>query len=62
MFGKSILVSPVTKAMYIKPVVNGRDTIQAEDFSVRLNQKKLTCPLAPDWYRFLDRRKIFRGK
>src|SRR6188768_2657777 len=30
MFGKSILVSPVIKAMYIKPNVNGRDTTYVE--------------------------------
>jgi alpha-D-xyloside xylohydrolase len=51
MFGKSLLVSPVTNAMYIKPSVNGRDTIQVEDFSA-IKSKETYLPAGADWYDF----------
>jgi len=51
MFGKSLLVSPVTNAMYIKPSVNGRDTIQVEDFST-IKSKETYLPAGTDWYDF----------
>jgi alpha-D-xyloside xylohydrolase len=52
LFGKSLLISPVTNAMYIKPsVVNGRDTIQVEDFST-IKSKETYLPAGNDWYDF----------
>lgn len=51
MFGKSLLISPVTNAMYIKPAVNGRDTIQVEDFST-IKTKDTYLPASADWYDF----------
>jgi alpha-D-xyloside xylohydrolase len=51
MFGKSLLVSPVTNAMYVKPAVNGRDTIQVEDFST-VKSKETYLPAGADWYDF----------
>jgi alpha-D-xyloside xylohydrolase len=61
MFGKSIMVSPVTNAMYIKPVVNGRDTSFAEDFS-RIKTKETYLPTGSDWYDFWTGEKINGGK
>ena len=45
MFGKSILVNPVTSPMYVKPgTIAGRDTIKVEDFSeVKSKQTYLAC-------------------
>ncbi|MEP6674426.1 MAG: glycoside hydrolase family 31 protein [Ferruginibacter sp.] len=60
LFGKSLLVSPVTNAMYIKPAVNGRDTIQVEDFSV-LKSKKTYLPAGTDWFDFWTGEKFSGG-
>ncbi len=51
MFGKSLLVSPVTNAMYVKPAFNGRDTIQVEDFSTA-KSKETYLPAGTDWFDF----------
>jgi len=51
MFGKALLVSPVTQAMYVKPAVNGRDTMQVEDFST-IKSKETYLPASADWYDF----------
>ena len=61
MFGKSIMVSPVTNAMYIKPVVNGKDTSLAEDFGT-IKTKELYLPAGTDWYDFWTGEKISGGK
>jgi alpha-D-xyloside xylohydrolase len=60
LFGKSLLVSPVTKAMYIKPVVNGRDTSNAEDFSTS-KTKETYLPNGTDWYDFWTGEKLSGG-
>lgn len=51
MFGKSLLVSPVTNAMYVKPGLSGRDTVQVEDFSV-IKSKETYLPAGGDWFDF----------
>jgi alpha-D-xyloside xylohydrolase len=61
MFGRSVLVSPVTNAMYIKPVVNGKDTIQAEDFTT-IKSKETYLPAGADWYDFWTGEKFNGGK
>jgi len=61
MFGKSIMVSPVTNAMYVKPFVNGRDTSMAEDFST-IKTKELYLPAGTDWFDFWTGEKISGGK
>jgi alpha-D-xyloside xylohydrolase len=61
MFGKSIMVSPVTNAMYIKPIVNGRDTSFAEDFS-GIKTKETYLPAGSDWYDFWTGEKMNGGK
>ena len=61
MFGKSIMVSPVTNAMYVKPFVNGRDTSMAEDFST-VKTKEVYLPAGTDWFDFWTGEKISGGK
>jgi alpha-D-xyloside xylohydrolase len=60
LFGKSLMVSPVTKTMYIKPVVNGRDTSNAEDFST-VKTKETYLPASTDWYDFWTGEKLPGG-
>jgi alpha-D-xyloside xylohydrolase len=61
MFGKSLLVSPVTNPMYLKPAVEGRDTIQVEDFG-KVKMKETYLPAGADWYDFWTGEKIAGGK
>jgi alpha-D-xyloside xylohydrolase len=61
MLGKSILVSPVTNAMYIKPVVNGKDTLFAEDFST-VKTKETYLPASTNWYDFWTGEILSGGK
>lgn len=61
MFGRSIMVSPVTNAMYIKPIVNGKDTSFAEDFS-SVKAKETYLPAGANWYDFWTGEKISGGK
>ncbi len=50
MFGKSLLVAPVTEKMYVKPVSsNGKDTVYAEDFS-SVKTKQVYLPAGTSWY------------
>ncbi|MGZ3938238.1 MAG: glycoside hydrolase family 31 protein [Flavisolibacter sp.] len=51
MFGKSLLVNPVTNAMYVKPAVSGRDSFKVEDFSM-VKSKETYLPAGADWYDF----------
>ena len=51
MFGKSLLVNPVTNAMYMKPAVSGRDSVKVEDFSM-VKSKETYLPAGADWYDF----------
>ncbi|OKS85872.1 glycoside hydrolase family 31 protein [Mucilaginibacter polytrichastri] len=62
MFGKSILVSPVTSPMYTKPgTVEGRDTLKAEDFSL-VKTKQTYLPKGTDWYDFWTGEKLTGGQ
>jgi len=61
MFGKSIMVSPVTVPMYVQQVVNGKDTSLVEDFST-VKSKETYLPLGTDWYDFWTGEKISGGK
>jgi len=60
MFGKSLLVSPVTNAMYVKPTVNEKETIQIEDFSTT-KSKQTYLPAGVDWYDFWTAEKFSGG-
>jgi len=62
MFGKSLLVAPVTEKMYVKPVsVNGKDTLYAEDFTA-VKEKTLYLPAGTDWFDFWTGEKHIGGK
>jgi alpha-D-xyloside xylohydrolase len=60
LFGKSVLVSPVTNAMYVKPAVNGKDSVQAEDFNA-IKSKETYLPAGADWYDFWTGEKFAGG-
>ncbi|NII29303.1 DUF5110 domain-containing protein [Pseudoflavitalea sp. X16] len=51
LLGKSLLVAPVTRPMYVKPVINGRDTSLTEDFSA-IKSKDVYLPGGTNWYDF----------
>ncbi len=57
MFGKSILVSPVTKPMYSKLV----DTVRVADFS-EVKSKEVYLPKGTDWYDFWTGEKLNGGQ
>jgi alpha-D-xyloside xylohydrolase len=61
MFGKSLLVSPVTKPMYWKNEVRGKDTIKVEDFSA-IKTKDVYLPKGSDWYDFWTGEKFSGGQ
>ncbi|MFD1256086.1 TIM-barrel domain-containing protein [Mucilaginibacter terrae] len=61
MFGKSLLVAPVTQAMYVKPVVEGANTLQQEDFS-KTGTKQVYLPGNGIWYDFWTGEKTSGGK
>ncbi len=62
MFGKSMLVHPVTEPMYTKPgQVMGRDTIKLEDFST-IKTKQTYLPKGTNWYDFWTGEKIIGGQ
>jgi alpha-D-xyloside xylohydrolase len=60
MFGKSLLVSPVTDPMYIRPGFNGSDTVQLEDFST-VKSRKTYLPAGTDWYDFWTGERLAGG-
>jgi alpha-D-xyloside xylohydrolase len=51
MFGKSLLVNPVTQPMYSKIQVQGKDSVKVEDFST-IKTKDVYLPKGSDWYDF----------
>jgi alpha-D-xyloside xylohydrolase len=61
MFGKSILVTPVTKAQYLKQVVNGKDTAWAEDFSTN-KSTEVYLPAGTNWFDFWTGEQVAGGK
>lgn len=61
MFGKSLLVCPVTNPMYVKDSVVGKDTIQVEDFRT-VRTKKVYLPNGSDWFDFWTGEKFSGGQ
>jgi alpha-D-xyloside xylohydrolase len=61
MFGKSLLVCPVTKPMYVKDSIMGNDTIHVEDFRT-IKTKKVYLPNGSDWYDFWTGEKLKGGQ
>jgi len=61
MFGKSLLVCPVTRPMYSKISVQGNDTTRVEDFSTTKN-KEVYLPQGTEWYDFWTGDKVEGGQ
>ncbi len=61
MFGKSLLVCPVTKPMYSKISIHGKDTTCVEDFSTIKNEE-VYLPKGTDWYDFWTGEKYTGGR
>ena len=61
MFGKSLLVSPVTWPMYWKNRVKGSDTVKVEDFAT-IKTKDVYLPKGTDWYDFWTGEKFNGGE
>jgi alpha-D-xyloside xylohydrolase len=61
MFGKSLLVCPVTKPMYSKISVQGNDTTSVEDFS-KIKNEEVYLPKGIDWYDFWTGEKFTGGQ
>lgn len=61
MFGKSLLVCPVTTPMYSKIVVLGNDTTKVEDFS-KIKSVEVYLPDGNDWIDFWTGEKYDGGK
>ncbi|HEY5371096.1 MAG TPA: TIM-barrel domain-containing protein [Hanamia sp.] len=61
MFGKSLLVNPVTEPMYIKKTGEGRDAVATEDFS-SVKSKEVYLPAGADWYDFWTGEKVSGGE
>jgi alpha-D-xyloside xylohydrolase len=60
MFGKSLLVHPVTNAMYVKPDGTGKEAIQVEDFST-IKSRETYLPAGTDWFDFWTGEKLSGG-
>jgi len=61
LFGKSLLVCPVTEPMYLKDSINGADTTRVEDFSI-VKTRKVYLPNGSDWYDFWTGEKLNGGQ
>jgi len=61
MFGKSLLVCPVTKPMYSKIVVHGNDTTKVGDFS-KIKSEEVYLPKGTDWIDFWTGEKFKGGQ
>jgi len=61
MFGKSILVCPVTQPMYSVLSAGGRNTISVEDFSTT-KKAEVYLPRGTDWYDFWTGEKYIGGQ
>ncbi len=61
MFGKSLLVCPVTRPMYSKISVHGNDTTNVEDFR-KIKDREVYLPEGTDWYDFWTGEKFTGGQ
>jgi alpha-D-xyloside xylohydrolase len=62
MFGKSLLINPVTNPMYTKAgSIEGRDTVKTEDFSL-VKSKQTYLPKGASWYDFWTGEKFEGGQ
>ena len=60
MFGKSILVAPVTTPMYFRKEVQGTDTVNVRDLSI-IKSEEVYLPAGADWYDFWTGEKYSGG-
>jgi alpha-D-xyloside xylohydrolase len=60
MFGKSLMVAPVTAPMYFKKITQKGDTVKVEDFT-RKGSEKVYLPAGAAWYDFWTNEKISGG-
>jgi alpha-D-xyloside xylohydrolase len=60
MFGRSLLVTPVTQAQYLKKVVNGKDTTWGEDFIVK-KSTAVYLPAGTSWFDFWTGEQVAGG-
>lgn len=60
MFGKSLLVSPVTEPMYTRRAVVGKDTLNIEDFAT-VRSKETYLPQGTSWFDFWTGEKLSGG-
>lgn len=62
LFGRSILVAPVTEKMYVKPVsVQGKDTIYTPDYSA-IHSKQVYLPAGSNWVDFWSGKNFSGGQ
>lgn len=61
MFGKALLVCPVTEPMYTTYVPRGRDSVLREDFS-KVKTKEVYLPAGTAWYDFWTGEKMDGGR
>ncbi len=61
MFGKSILVNPVTKPMYTKIKITGNDSTRVEDFT-SIKNEEVYLPKGADWIDFWTGEKYAGGQ
>lgn len=61
MFGKSLLVSPVTEPMYWKNKLQGNEQVMIEDYS-SVKAKAVYLPKGTDWYDFWTGEKVNGGQ
>ncbi|MBN2814965.1 MAG: DUF5110 domain-containing protein, partial [Bacteroidales bacterium] len=61
MFGKSILVCPVTDPLYSKTTVRGSDTLSVADFSI-VKKQEVYLPKGVNWIDFWTGEKIHGGQ
>jgi alpha-D-xyloside xylohydrolase len=61
MFGKSLLVSPVTKPMYWKNQTQGSDSVKVEDFST-IKTKEVYLPAGANWFDFWTNEQFTGGQ
>lgn len=60
MFGKALMVAPVTVPMYSREVISRGDTLNVEDFS-RRGFEKVYLPSGTGWYDFWTNEKLSGG-
>ncbi|QEC45191.1 TIM-barrel domain-containing protein [Pseudobacter ginsenosidimutans] len=61
MFGKSLLISPVTRPMYVKKTVIGKDSLMVEDFNT-IKTKETYLPAGCYWYDLWTNERFSGGK